>query len=515
MVLDSHTPSDKASPPPGTQIENQSASVGGNDQAAWNQGTAINTDHAQQLLGGLGLNQFRLETDGPSSPPVDNLRPQTRTLEQTRDSLTQAADTNLSPDQASAFKTHMEQFEQRAPKEHLSNEEIQTTYQASERLLAAATGATSVANMRLLAMQIMEEAANPNKALIGHSTSSCGPIELELLLYRNHPGAAANLVTQAAVTGKFTTTFGASVRADIKPTYESLHPDEQSQNYASQIFQSVALNAGLKASGDEGSFHLRYGKITDGNGAFYVDPEGHKINFDGTPPDLMLASYRAITGRNDLTLILSGDGESSENLKFVSSPEQMQQTVADLAAKNVLTVVLLDARNQPFWTQAHGYANGPPDPYGNYLHWIGLEGYDSNTGSITYHNGWDDDAHQISPKDLFRSVRPVDQNLPDMSNEFAQSLNDKNANYAEALESLRIRLETGRISDYDLKHLADRDIAGLTAQRGEHSLDDETTRFTILEIENYLYDKHSKQFAPNNQFRKAYRTWADAHPDNS
>ncbi len=451
--------------------------------------------------------------DNPSPPSMDLLTPHAGGLDQSRNAVTEAADKALSTDQAAEFKANMKQFEERAKTDHLSNEEIQSTYEAAERLLAAENGAATTHNMRLLATQVMSEAANPNKARTGKATPSCGPVGLESLTYQNHPGQAADLVAQAAITGKFTTAHGYSVQADITPTYESMHPDEHSQLYSSQIFQSVALNAGLKESGDDRTFHMQYGEITDGKGSFYVDSQGHQTPFEGTYPDEMLNSYNAITGKDDLTLILAGNGESTNNIKFVNSPEEMQKTVADLEAKGTPTLVELDARNQPFWKQADGSDLGPADPYGNYAHWINLKGYDANTGSIAYHNGWDDDTHQISSTDLFRSTRSADQNLPDMSRDFVDSLKNKNGNYAEALEALRIRSESGRISDYDLNRLMNRDIAGLIAQRGEHWLDDETTRRTIFEMTNYLFQKHSKEFKPSRQFQQYYNNWLAAHPD--
>jgi len=515
MVLDSAatTSPEKLSSHPAAHQDKHHAVTNRSDQSAWNESNAINTANAHQIMSGMGLNNFQVSfaQDNPNPPSVDLVMPRDGGLDQTRDKLAKAADKVLSPEQAAEFKKNMKQFEERAQKDHLSNEEIQSTYEATERLFSAKNGAATEHNMHLLATQVMAEAANPNKARTGHATPSCGPVGLESLMYQNHPAQAADLLTQAAITGKFKTSHGYTVQADITPTYETAHPDEHSQLYSSQIFQSVALNAGLKEAGDDRTFHMEYGQVTDGSGAFYVDSQGKGTPFLGTTDDLMLSSYSAITGKDDLVMIENGQGESTRNIRFVNSPEEMQKAVSDLAAKNIPTLVELDARNQPFWTQAKGSDLGPADPNGNYAHWISLKGYDSSTGAVTYHNGWDDVDHQISPTDLFRSTRQADQNLIDMSHDFVDSLQNKNGNYAEALEALRIRSEAGRITYYDLNRLLNRDVDGLIAQRGEHFMDDETTRRTILEITNNLFQKNPKALKLSPQFLHYFDNWTLSH----
>jgi hypothetical protein len=425
---------------------------------------------------------------------------QPKDLKQSRDLLTNAVDTNLPPDDAAAFKANMRKFEERAESQHLPDDEVAATYKAEARLLYANIGSADVNNRHRLAQQVMEQAANPNKARTGMFSGTCLFSNLESILYSRQPSKAADLIAQSAIYGEYRTQQGSSITADLIPTYESDYLAGDARSYASQVFQSVAVNAGLKTMGDVGAYRYDHDEMKPGqNDEYYVDGNGQRHPFELSTAALLFASNYALTGRHDLVLIDSGAGANTDNLKHVQSAEELTKVVTDLQKDGHLPATLVvDERNQPFWTQDFGHYTG--NERGPHWHAITIAGYDSETGAIEYHNGWDSYTHQISAADLYRSTRDPRENLPGMEKDFVASKQQGNGNYAEALDALRISSETGVMSDLHVNRLYNRDLEGLIAKLGTHALDDLTVRRNVQEICAYL--KAHQAFVPNSTVKK-------------
>jgi hypothetical protein len=152
VALESQPIPDKTRLAPFGQPDARFALTGRSDQAAWNEGTALNITNGQQFLGTLGLNNFQLASnsptdlptpapagpppldahftrDNPTAPNFDWIQPRNGGMDAARDSLTRTADSDLPPDQAAAFRANMKQFERRAQTDHLADREVQSTYE--------------------------------------------------------------------------------------------------------------------------------------------------------------------------------------------------------------------------------------------------------------------------------------------------------------------------------------------------------------------------------------------------
>jgi hypothetical protein len=490
-------------PKPGSpEARVATAPVTRSDQNTWFDSNKSGIASAHRVMDRAGLSNVELTDNTKSSDKSPTGKTTTRKdLIATRDSLTRTAKENLSASDLSTFSKNMETFEQRAKRDHLSDSEIQATYQSVDKLLSAPFGSVYVKDRNRLAQQVMELAANPMKAKNGFN-DTCGPSALETVVYMTQPSVAADLITQSALTGKYHAQNGTTIPVDLTPTHESDNPTTYTRGYASQIFQAASLNLGLRNQGSSWTYHDEHGPLAKGQASdYYTDAFGKRQPFPGTNADDLIASYTALTGKNDLTII-DNSSDESDNIKHANSPQDLERILANT---HMPIIVGVDVRNQPFWNErGSGYAVGA-DPNTNWGHWSTVTAYDPSLNSVTYSNSWDTISHQISPQDLFRATRQAGDNLPDMNHDFLQSLKGPYPDYGTALDALRIRSETGRISNTDLNRLFDRDVAGLIGQRHEHSLDDRTVRHDVVELGIYLLNHRSFNPSPRvRQFLIAY-----------
>ncbi len=124
------------------------------------------------------------------------------------------------------------------------NAQIEKTYQEIREMLAAASSVTSVQERAQLAAEVIEQAACPLNIDQGrHNT--CAFAALEARTYTLYPCAAAALVKQVALTGRYITGGNDEIEVDAK----NVHPDGEamlhgygSRSFASQLFQITAAN---------------------------------------------------------------------------------------------------------------------------------------------------------------------------------------------------------------------------------------------------------------------------------
>jgi hypothetical protein len=421
-------------------------------------------------------------------------------LERDREALVHAAETNLSPKDAAAFKLNMQKFETRAKATNLSDDEVASTYQSIAFLFTAQSAVVSASNRNKLAQQVIESAVNPNESRTGVFSGTCGPTGLETIIYTRHPSVAADIIAQSAIAGEFINRDrNIKATADVIPTWESKQADNGAfRQYESQIFQSVVMNAGYKNLGDDLTYGYLHKKPKNGEDEYLVDSAGKRQNAHGTSSKDLVAAYQGLTGRNDL-IVIDNHGDETDNIKHAKTPEEFVQLISRLQKEGRFpALIVVDERNQPLWSQNHiGHpASGRENPFAPYGHMITINSFNPETGAVSYHNGWDDPDHQMSVNDLFRSTWNAWQVIAPMGQDFIDSLKNGNADWSEAMDALRLRTETGRISDYDANHLFNRDLERMIAKQGTHTFDDQTVRNDALEIYNYLHNHKAYQPTP-------------------
>jgi hypothetical protein len=448
------------------------------------------------------------------------------TVDAARESLQKEARLSLSKDDLANFKTDMADFETRAKSSKLPDSEVAKTYHSVESLLNTLGGNVSTADLHQLAQQVMHQAAHPNSVQQG-PFDTCAPATLETLIYTSTPSAAADLVAQSALYGEYRKDND-KVAADAKPSYTTSDKNGGiGRSYASQIFQTVALNVAFSSLGENKTYEISHDKPPADeqqkgpgiNGRsdlpqenlmldWVKDAKGRKSPFAGTSPAEMGAAYQAITEKDDLVVIAGGSGKDTSNVKFVNTPEKMKTVLQDLQTKgNVPVMVFVDSRTQPFWSEANGGAAMLPlEPGATYGHVAAVTGYDSANSTVSIHTNWRDTDSKVSVADLARATQPAEKQLPGMGRDFVQSLAKGTGDYAEAIDALRIRSETGRISTNDLNRLLKRDLDGLAEEKGNKFLADRTVQYNVAEIMEYL-NQHNQPLKPTQQVKDYFKDY--------
>lgn len=281
----------------------------------------------------------------------------------------------------SNFEVDMARFEQRARREYLPESEVAKTYQQVHRLLSnSGDQLTSTQRIRV-AEQVMAQAARPTIIDQG-DYNSCGISTIQVRTYFLYPSEAARLVTDVALTGKYTDKDGTTVAISTAPIGEAQqHPtSDGARSHASQLFQVAAVNLFYESENKKSNppTHLRYEQhkpntlgSESGEGVFdYADVVAGKSK---TPrlviaqPDLwdyaLAKISNAITGRDERGFVLKHEGTGQDRDGLVASfnsNDDLRKKVAELSFANKLPASLrVHAENDPFYTDSSfGRAGG-------------------------------------------------------------------------------------------------------------------------------------------------------------
>lgn len=169
--------------------------------------------------------------------------------------------------QRNRFLNYAEAFESRALRDGLTHEEIAAVYQQIDRLMEGGPNAfLSAAERTKLAEQLMYNSAYPRTIDQG-ANNTCNVTTIEARVFSKHPEDAAKMVTDVALTGKYTMPDGSVVDvgrvkgADFIPddnenggvlayafdrnSNSKFPPDvkiDKKRNWVDEIFQNTAVN---------------------------------------------------------------------------------------------------------------------------------------------------------------------------------------------------------------------------------------------------------------------------------
>lgn len=344
------------------------------------------------------------------------------------------------PAERARFQANMEAFEQRARERNLPPDEVAKTYHQLETLLEhEGNRPTTEAQRRVIASQVMDQAAHPTTVDQGdHST--CNVTTVESRLYTRNPAEAARLVTEVSTTGQFTARDGTVVRVppdSIRPDHQAVHipPPEGERSHASQIFQVTALNM---------YYQTEPYTYTDGRGRQHVVPPGgmsyeqHRqrpgdpndagerlIDTTRRPPrtisrspditdDGIVRVNNRLTGEAGTDTVISHAGNcygDSTRVATVQNEEQLNDRIAQAARDGKLPIIVrVETSNQP-WLRDSG--NGSAGGSGG-AHVISITGYEAGPPArVQVDNQWGETTdyqgtNTLSVHDLYLSMRPSD-----------------------------------------------------------------------------------------------------------
>lgn len=428
-----------------------------------------------------------------------------------------------------SFKYNLELIEQREARGDLDYKEIEKTYKQVERLLKTKSTA-SVTDMQqaILAQQIIAQTANPATVCQGaHNT--CNVTVDETKLYRHNPSDAARMVTDLALTGKYTA--GDGTRLDMtqtftgpdgKPITMSITPkseagtkvpvDDGKRSYASELFQVCAVN-------------LHYAK--NGGTTHYVQPEYNKrhpkdseeklYKPDGTiedSPELSAGAivdiYNSIIGPTKMLERMSKGLDtrfaiknttlgSEQGVISVSSQKGLEQALENARANHAFPLIIqAHTANEPFWTDSGGGEAGGAGGNTGGWHVVTITDYqpatDKTPALVTIDNQWNQAADKtdmifaISSKEMYRATLPPEQNLKELQKEAQQMKQDGRSDAA---------------LEFDILHLTRlTEIAGLKQQAKTKGLK-EPTNFDSADYNKKVRDLVKQQTERWNQEREA------------
>lgn len=300
-------------------------------------------------------------------------------------------DTPMERDRAKIFMGNFEErmlsMEQAYRKQGLDQEqahkkvqeEVRETYKQVNRILdknEPSLVGLSEKEREMLAKQILSNACNTNDiGQGGHKT--CNVAAVEVRTYAQDPAAAARLVADVALTGKYTTRDG----HEIKINKGSLTPHDEAKtdppmsggrNFANQIFQVAAVNVYYQRHGDK-RYEQREPSGKDGDTGerlvdYSVNPpkEGptwfdkltsQDFDFFYNSPNLggpaIVDIGNQITDNKGKSWYFAQKDNAGGDVPTVSSQEDLLRQLENAANSGQLPVVLrVNTRNEPFWTDS-------------------------------------------------------------------------------------------------------------------------------------------------------------------
>lgn len=395
----------------------------GEKTTRWPNGN-LRVDHADQsfrLIERLPRNAFR-ETHGGSDRPEENfilirdragkyklddgtnlgmepferVKPIDYSQSPSHKELERLAEEKISdPERLAKFRADMLRFEDRIKTlrgDGLPGFEIDATYEQIGRLLKAEGDKPLSPEQRVvLAEQVLSQAASPKSIDQGHH-NTCNVATIESRLYTQDPTRAAQMVTDVALTGKFTG-YG-DVEVTINPN--SLQPDKDAsrnpprdgdRSHASQVFQVTAVNMAYQMKKADGHWEGKYvyeqykpgekdgagntvGRPPADGGQRLIDysktPPEEKKDFNTNKPirrpdisdDDIIKVICAITDESKFDPILIDhkvNAQDNQLTRKVDSEHELNATLLEAVRNGKLPIIVsVNSHIEPFWSDSDG-----------------------------------------------------------------------------------------------------------------------------------------------------------------
>jgi len=398
------------------------------------------------------------------------------------------------------FEKDMRTFEQNGRARGLSDDEIVNTYAQMERLASAKGNAPlSPRDRAQLVQEIAHNAADPTS--IGQGKyNTCGPAAVESRTYTRTPSAAAKLVTDVALTGKYQ---GVGVPAVVvDPTAHHIIKERQKddqklpakegedalfkdgeRSHASEIFQVTAVNLKYAKARESTNEDIRYEQISvpekDANNGdvgervWSYDGQNKTEKMDEHNQPLRKPDFNnldattvsnAITGKNETDVVVELNDDPKLTAK--QKENELGANLSNLKQQGKLPAVIwVDAANEPFFSDSGSNVSGGS----GFGHFVTVTDYDPQTKKVSIDNQWDkgsdhDQKNAIDLHDLFIAMNhgPAAEKVlaADVDREHKQLVYDpareadlaRHRAIAHELKPAQLDVEIMRIQDEVQKH---------------------------------------------------------------
>lgn len=306
------------------------------------------------------------------------------------------------------FKADMIRFENRAKERNLPPEKIVESYVALSAMLGKQDSAPVDEKRRYqLATETMSNLADPYTiSQGGHKT--CNVKVLDVVINAKDPAMAANMISEVALTGKYTLPSGVKVelpKGALSPVGEAEKvptPDGQ-RSFAGQIFDATAINAFLQ---NKNLFYryepmpMQEGMKGYGSGDIMVENATNKplvnretggvMEYDGLASENIAAVYRLLVGDNvasrDWLLDPRYASDVSDGVKSYSSEAEFRDILTQLKKESAFPFPMhVNTKMAPFWRDSGGGSAGGS---AEGAHVVNITDFNPQTGRVEIDNQW-------------------------------------------------------------------------------------------------------------------------------
>lgn len=306
------------------------------------------------------------------------------------------------------FKADMIRLENRAKERNLPPEKIAESYIALSAMLGKQDNAPIDEKRRYqLAAETMSNLADPYTISQGfHKT--CNVKVLDVVVNAKDPAMAANMISEVALTGKYTLPSGVKVdlpKGALSPVGEAekIPTLDGQRSFAGQIFDATAINAFLQNK----NLFYRYepmpmqpGMKGYSSGDIMVENSTNKpllnkesgdvVEYDGLASENIAAVYRLLVGDNaasrDWLLDPRYASDVSDGVKTYSSESEFRDILTQLKKEGAFPFPMhVNTKMAPFWRDSGGGSAGGSSEG---AHVVNITDFDPQTGRVEIDNQW-------------------------------------------------------------------------------------------------------------------------------
>lgn len=338
---------------------------------------------------------------------------------------------------APTFKKDMEKLEGRMNSGQVSKEEVAATYESIAKMVDNPTDVTSQGKRLQLAKNIMFHAGDPTKTDQGEYNTCALTSQQERLFTRN-PSKAADIIAEAATTGKWVAPDGKEIKLDkasLQPRPGSImgSPIDGERSYATQVLNNVLAND-IHQRKETPESYVQYQhrdkqgrrlaeedngeRVYDAKGREVRDPDGKKLRAPQVDDLEVAAQIKRLTGDTGVVMVNQKMAETDDSAQkrkpeaakdvvLLSSEKQLGETLATLKAQGKFPAIIgLDGADRVLT------AGLPKDPQMAKSkefegHMLSVTDYDVTKGRARLSNQWGHASDRwISVKDLYRATDP-------------------------------------------------------------------------------------------------------------
>ncbi len=338
---------------------------------------------------------------------------------------------------APTFKKDMEKLEGHMNSGQVSKEEVARTYESIAKMVDSPTDVTSQGKRLQLAKNIMFHAGDPTKTDQGEYNTCALTSQQERLFTRN-PSKAADIIAEAATTGKWVAPDGKEIKLDkasLQPRPGSImgSPIDGERSYATQVLNNVLAND-IHQRKETPESYVQYQhrdkqgrrlteedngeRVYDAKGREVRDPDGKKLRAPQVDDLEVSAQIKRLTGDTGVVMVnqkmaetddpkQKRNPEAAKDVVLLAGEKQLGETLANLTAHGKFPAIIgLDGADRVLT------AGLPKDPRMAKSkefegHMLSVIDFDAVKGRARLSNQWGQASDRwISVKDLYRATDP-------------------------------------------------------------------------------------------------------------